>query len=112
MGFQLYNTAGTQRVLAAAGLSASTLPKLHEGRPNVLDLMTDGKIALVINTSSGKQPRRDQMRIVSVAIRHKIPYITTVAAAEAAVAAIAVRRGGDLGVKSLQEYHQELDENG
>ena len=112
MGFQLYSTAGTQRVLAAAGLSASTLPKLHEGRPNVLDLMTDGKIALVINTSSGKQPRRDQMRIVSVAIRHKIPYITTVAAAEAAVAAIAVRRGGDLGVKSLQEYHQELDENG
>jgi carbamoyl-phosphate synthase large subunit len=105
MGFQLYATEGTQKALEEAGVSATRLPKVQEGRPNILDLMTDGKIDLVINTPVGKQPRRDQMRIISLAIRLSIPYITTIPAARAAVQAIRVMREGELDVRRLQEYH-------
>lgn len=105
LGFELYATEGTQKALATAGIDSVSLPKVQEGRPNVLDLMKDGKIALVINAPAGKQPRRDQMRIISLAIRLSIPYLTTLPAARAAVQAIGSVRKETLRVTTLQEYH-------
>ena len=84
------------------------LSKIDEGRPNILDLMKDGKIQLVINTPSGRIPRQDEVKIRSQVILYNIPYTTTISGAQATVNGIEVLVKKDLGVKSLQEYHRQL----
>jgi len=105
LGFFIYATAGTAGVLEKAGLSVKVLPKIAESRPNVLDLMKDGKIQFVINTPSGRIPRQDEVKIRSHVVLYNIPYTTTISGAKATISAIEVLLlKKDLGVKSLQEY--------
>jgi carbamoyl-phosphate synthase large subunit len=82
--------------------------KLHEGRPNIDDAIKNKEIQLVINTPIGKSSQHDDSYIRKAAIKYKVPYITTIAAASAAAKGIAAFRGGRSGVKSLQEYHRDI----
>jgi carbamoyl-phosphate synthase large subunit len=108
LGFHLYATSGTAAALEKNGIKVKVLPKIAEGRPNVLDLMKDGKIQLVINTPSGRIPRQDEIKIRSQVILYNIPYTTTISGAQATVSGIEVLLKKDLGVKSLQKYHKEI----
>ncbi len=105
MGFNILASAGTHAFLAENGIAGESIRKVHEGRPNIDDAITDGKIQLVINTPSGKLSATDDSYIRKSSIRYKVPYITTVTAASAAVEGIAARRKGDADVRALQEYH-------
>ena len=110
LGFAIKATEGTQAFLTGRGIPAEPIKKLHEGRPNIADAIMNGEIQLVINTPAGKLSQYDDSYIRKSAIRYKVPYITTLSAAEAAAEGIAAsRRGADgLTVKSLQEYHADI----
>jgi len=108
LGFRIYATSGTAAALEKNDIKVLVLPKIAEGRPNVLDLMKDGKIQLVINTPSGRIPRQDEVKIRSQVILYNIPYTTTISAAQATVNGIEVLLKKDLDVKSLQQYHKNL----
>ncbi len=104
-GFQLKATAGTAAFLAGHGIMAEPILKMHEGRPHIADAIKNGEIQLIINTPAGKQSVTDDSYIRKTAIRHNIPYITTIAAATAAAGGIAARLAGESPVCSLQERH-------
>jgi len=106
LGFNLFASSGTASVLEQNNISAKVLPKITEGRPNILDLMKDGKIQMVINTPSGRIPRQDEVKIRSQVILYNIPYTTTIFGAQATVNGIEMFMKKDLSVKSLQEYHK------
>jgi len=108
LGFNLRATDGTHRYLAEHGLKTEKILKLYEGRPNIVDAIKNGEIQLVVNTPSGRRSIHDDSYIRKAAIRYKLPYITTTAAAIAAARGIAARRQGAGEVKSLQSYHQGL----
>lgn len=108
LGFHIYATSGTAAVLGKNGISVNVLPKISEGRPNVLDLMKDGKIQLVINTPSGRIPREDEVKIRSQVILYNIAYTTTISGSQATVNGLEAMIKKELGVKSLQEYHKNL----
>ncbi len=108
LGFDLVATQGTAKALQRHGVPTRPVNKIHEGRPNVLDLLTDGQIHLVINTPSGRLPRADEIQIRSAATLLGIPCITTVAGAQASVNGIAAMLKRRLGVKSLQRHHEAL----
>ena len=102
LGFRIIATGGTAGFLEAAGISCERVKKVYEGRPNVVDLMKDGGIQLVLNTTEGSAAVEDSREIRSVALYDKIPYFTTAAGAHAAVMAMKSREEGELVVKSLQ----------
>ena len=106
LGFNIIASSGTASVLENNNISAKVLPKISEGRPNILDLMKDGKIQMVINTPSGRIPRQDEVKIRSEVILYNIPYTTTIFGAQATVNGIEMLAKKDLSVKSLQEYHK------
>ena len=110
MGFRIMATGGTKDFLEANGIQALFINKLHEHRPNIIDAIVNGHIDLVINTPAGKLSEYDDSYIRKMAIKHYIPYITTTAAALAATQGIRERRNGKYQVKSLQEYHREIEE--
>ena len=96
-------------MIRAAGIEAERINKLYEGRPNILDAMTNGQIDLVVNTPAGKTSVYDDSYLRKGAIKYKIPYITTMAAGMAAAHGIADVKSGRHGdVKSLQELHSEI----
>ncbi len=105
LGFEIYSTSGTARTFEEAGIKVNTLHKLAEGRPNVLDMIKNGEIAMVINTPSGRVPRRDEVRIRSGALANRVPIITTMRGAQAAIRSIKSLKAADLSVVALQEYH-------
>ncbi|MGB0155006.1 MAG: carbamoyl-phosphate synthase large subunit [Verrucomicrobiales bacterium] len=105
LGFEIYSTSGTARTFEEAGIKVNTLHKLAEGRPNVLDMIKNGEIAMVINTPSGRVPRRDEVRIRSGALANRVPIITTMRGAEAAIRSIKSLKAAELSVVALQEYH-------
>jgi carbamoyl-phosphate synthase large subunit len=107
LGFHLYATSGTAAVLEKNNIPVKVLPRIAEGRPNILDLMKDGKIQLVINTPSGRIPRQDEVKIRSQVILYSIPYTTTISGAQATVNGIEALVKKDMQVKSLQEYHKK-----
>ena len=107
-GFSILATEGTARFLAERGIEAGAILKMHQGRPNIGDAIKNGEIQLVVNTPAGRQSVSDDSYIRKAAIKYKVPYITTVAAALAAVRGIAAARQGRGGVKSLQGYHADL----
>jgi len=107
LSFNIYSTPGTAATLEKNGITVKVLPRISEGRPNVLDLMKDGKIQLVINTPSGRIPRQDEIKIRSHVIRYNIPYTTTISGAQATVNGIETMIKKDLKVMSLQEYHKK-----
>jgi carbamoyl-phosphate synthase large subunit len=103
MGYKLLSTGGTAQALRAAGIEVETVPKLQEGRPNVIDYMKNGQIALIINTPSGKGARTDEGRIRAGAVAHGVTCITTLAAAQAAVEACRALRQQAFAVRALQD---------
>ena len=102
MGFTLVATSGTADFLSAAGVEASRVNKVYEGRPNIVDRLKNGDIAMVLNTTEGAQAIADSREIRAVALYDRIPYFTTAAGSIAAVAAIRSREEGEVGVRSLQ----------
>ena len=108
LGFRIVATAGTAKVLTRNGIGVIQILKVHEGRPNVLDLIKNKEIDLIINTPTGKRPKKDQLSIRSLAVLYDLPYITTIPGASAAVNAIESMLKGDLDVTSLQEYHRTV----
>ncbi len=108
LGFTLYATSGTGSVITEAGIPVNILPKLASGqRPNVIDLMKNKDMALVINTPSGKNPREDEVKIRTAAMQNRIPIMTTLRGADAALRAIKSLQGSEVQVRALQEYHRQ-----
>ncbi len=109
LGFKIKATNGTHRFLADSGIKAEPILKMHEGRPNIADAIKNGQIQLIINTPSGKLSKYDDSYIRKAAIKYNVPYITTTAAAAAAVKGIAASRAGLAdSVRSLQSYHSAI----
>ncbi len=109
LGFSIVATEGTRTYLEKNGIGAKNINKLHEGRPNLLDLIKNREVQLIINTPAGTESEYDDSYIRKNAIKYRIPYITTLAAALAAADGIAERRNGYAEIKSLQQYHREID---
>ncbi|MGE4272491.1 MAG: carbamoyl-phosphate synthase large subunit [Desulfitobacterium sp.] len=112
LGFTIKATQGTRQYLQDHGIDAEYIYKIFEGRPHIPDEIMNGKIQLVINTPTGKRSLQDDSYIRKTAIKHKIPYITTTAAALASAKGIAAHREASntkAVVKSLQEYHAQLN---
>jgi carbamoyl-phosphate synthase large subunit len=105
MGFTIFATQGTYNFLSDHGVESQLIKKVFEGRPNIVDAIKNGEIQLVINTPAGKMSEFDDSYIRKNAIKFKIQYITTTAAALAATIGIKARRNGAYSVKSLQDYH-------
>ncbi len=108
LGFLIKATEGTHAFLAENGIESEPIKKLSEGRPNIVDGIMNKEIHLVVNTPSGKLSKEDDSYIRKAAIKYKVPYITTVAAALATARGIAAYRKGQGEVKSLQAYHGEI----
>ena len=108
-GFSIMATGSTCDLIQEAGIEAEKINKLYEGRPNILDFITNGKIQLIINTPVGKDSIHDDSYLRKSAIKGKIPYITTMAAAKATASGIKqLKEHGNSSVKSLQELHSEI----
>jgi carbamoyl-phosphate synthase large subunit len=107
LGFRIIATAGTHTCLASEGIHSESIFKEHERRPNITDAIKNNEIQLIINTPTGKLSKYDDSYIRKAAVKFKVPYITTLAAAMAAVKGIAAYRDGKSDVKSLQSYHAE-----
>lgn len=111
LGFNILATEGTARFYEKAGVTCEVIAKIGEGRPNVLDVILNNQVSLVINTP---WPRRDavvdESAIRQAAIKYKVPYITTLAAAYNAVKGIKAAKTPQEEVKSLQEYHASIEE--
>ncbi len=105
LGFRLFATDGTARYLRARGIPAERVLKVHEGRPNAIDLMVSGRIQLLINTPLGKLTQQDDYAIRRAALQHRVPYTTTLSAASAACDAIIALKSRAGEVRSLQEWH-------
>jgi carbamoyl-phosphate synthase large subunit len=105
LGFRLFGTDGTARYLRARGIPAERVLKVHEGRPNAIDLMVSDRIQLLINTPLGKLTQQDDYAIRRAALQHRVPYTTTLSAAAAACDAIIALRSRAGEVRSLQEWH-------
>ena len=108
-GFKLVATEGTCKLIKEAGIPVERVNKLYEGRPNIADMITNGDIQLIVNTPAGKEAVTDDSYLRKSAIKHKVPYITTLAAAKATAEGIHyVRSHEESELKSLQELHNEI----
>jgi carbamoyl-phosphate synthase large subunit len=105
LGFRVLGTEGTARYLRARGIPTGRVPKVHEGRPNAIDLLLSGQIQLLINTPLGKLSQQDDYAIRRAALQHRVPYTTTLSGASAACDAIIALRSRAGEVRSLQEWH-------
>ncbi|HWW47433.1 MAG TPA: carbamoyl phosphate synthase large subunit, partial [Xanthobacteraceae bacterium] len=103
-GFKIIATSGTQRFLADNGVPAEKINKVLEGRPHIVDAITNGEVQLVFNTTEGPQALADSRSLRRAALLHKVPYYTTLSGAVAAAQGIRAYRGGDLEVRTLQSY--------
>jgi carbamoyl-phosphate synthase large subunit len=111
LGFRILCTEGTGEILQSVDIPVKIIPKLSEiYRPNVIDYIKSKRIDLIINIPMGKGAKSDGFEIRNTAITYNIPYITTTSGAFAAVEAIeSIRNGGDITIKSIQEYHMDRD---
>ena len=105
LGFRILATEGTARHLRARGIPAGRVLKVHEGRPNAIDLIVSGQIQLLVNTPLGKLTQQDDYAIRRAALQQRVPYTTTLSAASAATDAIIALRSRTGDVRSLQEWH-------
>jgi carbamoyl-phosphate synthase large subunit len=108
MGFSIVSTSGTAEVLKASGLAVEEVKKIHEGRPNVLDLVLDLKVDLIINTPAGKATKADETKIRSLAVARGIPCVTTIPGALALTTGIASLLKEGIQICSLQEWHETI----
>lgn len=106
--FNIFATEGTQEFLKENSVKAEIIKKFHEGRPHIVDRIKNNEIQLIINTPSGKLSEYDDSYIRKTAIKYNIPYITTISAALAAAKGISSRKKGNIGIRSLQEYHRMI----
>ena len=108
-GFKILATGQTYEIIRESGVEATLIKKLYEGRPNVLDAIENGEIDLIINSPVGKDSVNDDSYLRKAAVRKKIPYITTIAAASAAADGIRYMKSGAVNeIKSLQKLHSEI----
>lgn len=108
-GFKIMATGRTCDLICEAGMEAQKIAKINEGRPNILDVITNGQIDLIVNTPNDKKGAVDDSYIRKAAIKNRIPYMTTMAAAKATAAGIrSMKKGEGQPVKSLQEYHGSI----
>jgi len=108
MGFKIYATEGTSAFLNENGIANTCVKKLLEGRPNIGDMIKNKQLDLIFNTPIGREGKTSDSYIRRMAIQNKIPYMTTIAAANASVQGIrAVRQNDGMQPKSLQEYHSK-----
>jgi carbamoyl-phosphate synthase large subunit len=105
-GFDLVATRGTANAISAAGVACGVVNKVQEGRPDVVDLLKNDEIALIVNTTEGKQAIADSFTIRRSALQRKVPYATTMAFARAIV--VALERGDVSNVSRLQDLHEEM----
>ena len=109
LGFNILATGGCYKMITEAGIPAEQVFKMHEGRPNIADKISNGDIQLIINTPAGKTSVHDDSYIRKAAIKHRITYITTMAAAKASAEGIkAIKENKHFGVKSLQAHHKDI----
>ena len=106
LGFELVATHGTARVLEAAGIPCAHINKVTEGRPHIVDMIKNGEISFIVNTTEGKQAIADSYTIRREALMHNVSYTTTLTGAEAIC--IALRQPDEIEVNSLQDLHKEL----
>jgi len=109
LGFRILATEGTERYLRGRGVPAERVLKVHEGRPNAIDLIVSGEVHLLINTPLGKFTQADDYAIRRAALVHRVPYTTTMSAASAACDAIIALRSRTGSVRSLQEWHEKAN---
>jgi len=109
LGFRILATEGTERYLRGRGVPAERVLKVHEGRPNAIDLIVSGDVHLLINTPLGKFTQADDYAIRRAALVHRVPYTTTMSAASAACDAIIALRSRTGSVRSLQEWHERAN---
>src|SRR5215468_5915624 len=107
LGFKVMATSGTQRFLTDRGVPTEKVNKVLEGRPHIVDAITNGDIQLVFNTTEGPQALADSRSLRRAALLHKVPYYTTLSGAVAAAQGIRAYLGGDLEVRTLQSYFSE-----
>jgi len=111
LGFSIYSTEGTSKFLEENGVPNKIIKKLHEGRPNIADAIKNAEINLIINTPVGRSSKYDDSYIRMSAIKHKIPYITSIAAAGAGIEGIEAAQKQEITVKALQDYYKVLTDN-
>lgn len=111
LGFKIIATGKSYEMIKDAGIPVQRIFKIYEGRPNIADEIANGEIQLIINTPAGKTSAHDDSYIRKAAIKHRVPYITTMAAAKASAEGIkAVKENTHFGVKSLQAHHADITE--
>ncbi|MFH1504251.1 MAG: carbamoyl-phosphate synthase large subunit [Candidatus Omnitrophota bacterium] len=108
LGFNIYATEGTAKFLKENNIEAQEIKKIHEGRPNIADAIKNKDINLVINTPVGRESKYDDSYIRMMAIQHKVPYITSMAAAQASVEGIKAMKNSKVEPKSIQDYHKDI----
>jgi len=108
LGFKIFATEGTAKYLKQNGIEAELALKVSQGRPNVVDMIINGQIQLIINTPSGKKGKTEGYEIRRAAVEYGVPYITTIPGAIAAAKAIEAIKKGEITVKSIHEYHEEV----
>ena len=106
-GFSIVATGGTAKYLSDAGVPVVRVNKVAEGRRHIVDMIVDGDIALIFNTTEGWQSLKDSQSIRASALEAKVPYYTTAAASLAVAQAIVTVRAADLEVRSLQDYYND-----
>ena len=106
LGFKIFATQGTARHLRGRGIPTERVLKVHEGRPNAIDLLVSGKIHMLVNTPLGKLTQQDDYAMRRAALQHRVAYTTTMSAASAACDAIIALRSRAGEVRSLQEWHE------
>jgi carbamoyl-phosphate synthase large subunit len=111
LGFEIIATVGTLRYLEEHGVNGKVINKVLEGRPHIVDLIKNGGVQLVFNTTEGKQALTDSRSLRRAALLHKVPYYTTLSGAIAAAEGIKAYLAGDLEVKALQDYFEETSAN-
>jgi len=109
LGFTIYSTSGTAKLLADSGVAVKRLAKISEGRPNSIDMIKNGQIGMVINTTSGMIPRRDENAIRAATYAHNVCLMTTLAGARAAVGGIRALRTKPVGVRPIQQYRGNVN---
>ena len=107
LGFKVLATSGTARFLTDQGIPTERVNKVLEGRPHIVDAITNGDVQLVLNTTEGPQALADSRSLRRAALLHKVPYYTTLSGAVAAAQGIRAYLGGDLEVRTLQSYFSE-----
>ena len=107
-GFKILATGGTYDMIVGHGIPAEKIYKLYQGRPNILDAVTNGQVDIIVNTPNDKKGANDDSYIRKAAIKGKISYVTTMAAAKATIAGIKAVQSNTIGVKSIQEFHKGI----